>query len=393
MFSLRRTRSLFTRGLCSLLAPTLIALWPAAPANAQTAADMAVPRYDHIFVIVEENKNYAEIVEGKLAPNLAALVKRYGNATRFYSEVHPSQANYVALLGGDTFGIHDDDAFYCKPGDLRPFCYGATKPGYVDHTVHAPHLGDQLEAVGLSWKGYYEDLPAPGSDAIFAGAGGQAVTNPLEGLYAAKHSGFMNFASVQVDPNRAAHIVGFDQLDADLAAGALPNFALIIPNQCNEMHGLYFPGMPADCNAIKSALLIHRGDAEIGRLIAKLQASSAWKSNGNMAIVITFDEDSAGRRDSCCGVTPTAISNFGGGRIPTVVITNHGPRAVADDTPYNHYSLLRTMEDAFGIKQHLGHAAETDRGVVPMSKLFARRRLFGGLLGGLRAAFTSKREP
>jgi len=373
-----------------LLAAALVALSLGGPAKAQTTADAAIPRYEHIFIIVEENKNYAEIVDGRLAPNIARMAKHYGNATRFYSEVHPSEANYVALLGGDTFGIHDDDPFYCKPGDARPLCYGAAKPGYVDHTVHAPHLGDQLEAVGLRWKGYYEDLPAPGSDAVFAAAGGQLVTNPLAGLYASKHSGFMNFASVQSDPNRPAHIVGFDQLDADLASGDLPNFALIIPNQCNEMHGLYFPGMPTDCNAISSGLLIQRGDAEIGRLIAKLQASPAWRSSGNVAIIITFDEDSAGKRDGCCGVTPNAVSNFGGGRIPTIVITNHGPRGVTDDTPYSHYSLLRTMEDAFGISQHLGHASDNDHGVVPMNKLFDRLGLFDRLFQKLRAALADR---
>jgi hypothetical protein len=91
-----------------------------------------------------------------------------------------------------------------------------------------------------------------------------------------------------------------------------------------------------------------------------------------MAIVITFDEGSGGDRAGCCGVTPQAPSNYGGGHIPTIVITNHGPRGLADPTPYNHYSLLRTIEDAFGISRHLGHAAETANGVAPM------RRLFGG---------------
>jgi hypothetical protein len=69
-------------------------------------------------------------------------------------------------------------------------------------------------------------------------------------------------------------------------------------------------------------------------------------------------------------VTPDAPSNFGGGHIPTVVITNHGPRGVSDATPYNHYSLLRTIEDAFRLPEHLGHAADADKGVAAMSPLF-----------------------
>ena len=67
-------------------------------------------------------------------------------------------------------------------------------------------------------------------------------------------------------------------------------------------------------------------------------------------------------------------ANFGGGRIPTIVITNHGPRAVKDDTPYNHYSLLRTTETAFGISEHLAHAGDTQAGVVDMVPLFAVSR-------------------
>jgi hypothetical protein len=353
---------------------TALALGAVVPAaSAQTAADSRVPRYDHVVVIVEENKDYEQILAGVVAPNIARLAKAYGTATQFYSEVHPSEANYVALLGGDTFGIHDDDAYYCHAGSVQPFCDGASRPGYADHTVRAPHLGAQLEAVGLTWKGYYEDLPEPGSGAVIAGPGGKPAATPYAAYYASKHSGFMNFAQVQKDPRRAIHIVGFGQFEDDLARGALPNFALVVPNQCNEMHGLHTPGLPDGCDIVQTGPLIQRGDAEIGKLVAKLQASREWKSQGNMAIIITFDEGSGKTRDGCCGVTPGAPSNYGGGHIPTIVITNHGPRGLADDTPYNHYSMLRTLEDAFGIGEHLAHAAETDKGVVPMDKLFAVR--------------------
>ncbi len=358
-------------------------LLQAAPAFAQTRADAAVPRYAHVVVIIEENKDYQQILDGKDAPNIARLARAYGTATQFYSEVHPSEANYVALLGGDTFGINDDDAFYCKPASTAPFCYGAARPGYVDHTVTEPHLGDQLLKAGLSWKGYYEDLPAPGSDAIVAGAKGVPVASPLEAYYAVKHSGFMNFASVQADPDRARRIVGFDQLDADLAAGALPSFALIVPNQCNEMHGLPAPGVPDDCKSANVAGLIRRGDAEIGRLVKRLQATREWKSADNMAIIVTFDEGSGRTREGCCAVTPNAPSNYGGGRIPAVIITNHGPRHLTDATAYNHYSMLRTLEDAFGISKHLRHAAETDQGVVPMTPLFDARPTFGQTIARL----------
>ena len=99
-------------------------------AAARPAADRDVPRYSHIFVIIEENKNYEQILDPAMAPNISALAAAFGDATRFYGEVHPSEANYVALLGGDTFGIHDDDAYYCHAGMVDPACAGAAAPGY-----------------------------------------------------------------------------------------------------------------------------------------------------------------------------------------------------------------------------------------------------------------------
>lgn len=365
-------RLLPAAALAASLSATLAAAAPAAAGAADwTAADRAIPRYAHVFVIVEENKNYAQIMDPASAPNIAGLARRYGDAADFYGEVHPSEANYVALLGGDTFGIHDDDAFYCHAGMSDRHCGGAREPGYADHTIRAPHLGQQLEAAGLSWKGYYESLPAPGSKAVMAADPGFEDHGRNTGLYASKHSGFMNFAQVQDDPRRAEHIVDFRQLDADLASGRLPSFALIVPNQCNEMHGLHGPDLPADCVSGDDAGLIRRGDREVGELVRRIQATAAWRSAQNVAIVVTFDEGAGGARGGCCSVTPDAASNFGAGHIPTIVVTNHGPRGVRDQTPYNHYSLLRTIEDAFGLQTHLARAADTAHGVVAMAPLFA----------------------
>jgi hypothetical protein len=197
-------------------------------------------------------------------------------------------------------------------------------------------------------------------------------------MYAAKHNAFVSFRSVNREPypELAWHIVGFNQLDRDLAADTMPNYAQIIPNQCNEMHGLgEGPDIPPDCRGGDSPGVIRRGDAEIGMLVDKIMRSKVWSDPGNTAIVVTFDENNAGERSrgvqGCCGYDPKSKANFGGGHIVTIVITNHGPRHVQDPTPYNHYSLLRTTEAAFGIDEYLGHAADTDKGVVTMSPLLA----------------------
>ena len=352
------------------LAAAFVAAAPVFAADRAIDRDGAVPRYAHVFVIVEENKDYAQILDPAAAPNIAQLAKTYGDASQFFGEVHPSEGNYVALVGGDTYGIHDDDAFYCKPGMSDPACAGAMGAGYQDHTVSKPHLGDQLLKAGLTWKGYYESLPEPGSLAVTATDPAYNDGTRKTALYASKHSGFVNFASAQNASDRAEHLVGFDRLYADIADDRLPSFALIVPNQCNEMHGLSSPNAPADCQSANKAGLIARGDKVVGDLVARLQATKAWTSSDNVAIVITFDEGAGKTREGCCAVTPDAISNFGGGHIPTVVITNHGPRGLNDPTPYNHYALLRTIEDAFRLPEHLGHAADEDKGVVAMAPLF-----------------------
>ena len=336
-----------------------------AGASGAAPAAPAVPRYDHVVVVVEENKGYSTILERGLAPNLTRLAKEYGSARQMFAEVHPSEGNYVALLGGDTYGINDDDAWYCVPASARPFCSHANAPGYPAHLIDAPNLGTQLRAKGLDWRAYLEDIPQDGSDAIIST--GTATRPPA--LYAAKHTGFTNFKSTIEDPQRAEHLVGFDAWRRDLSAGALPAFSLVIPNQCNEMHGIDANegnGVPADC--ADPSGVIARGDRVAAQLVAAIQASPAWAS-GNTAIVITWDEDGgadrvAGAVHSCCVVD---AHNPGGGHIATIVITNHGPRGVSDDTPYDHYSLLRTIEDAFGL-DHLRHAG--DDAVVPMVPLF-----------------------
>jgi hypothetical protein len=322
----------------------------AAPAGnaAPSAADLHFPRYAHIFVLMDENKSDGEIVNSPDAPAITAFAHAYGYASRFYAESHPSEPNYVALVGGSTYGIVDD----------------------APHAIDAPSLATQFARAGVSWKNYNESLPKAGSLAAYA-------TDPHPSdlpadlyVYAAKHSGFIEFTSVRRDPNRAGHIVGFDRLHADLHSGAVPAFSLIIPNLCNDMHGVGEGDSPPDCR--NGHLLIRRGDRHVKSLVDEIMASPVWKQPGNAAIVVTFDEDDADGAQGCCGTNPKDPANAGGGHISTIVITNRGPRAVVDPTPYSHYSLLRTIDDAFGIHRYLQHA--NDAGVVPMTRLFAPTR-------------------
>jgi hypothetical protein len=190
------------------------------------------------------------------APAIAGLATTYGIATQMYAERHPSEPNYVALLGGDTFGIADDDAWYCVAGSTQPFCKGAGAPGFVTHLIDGPNLTTQLAAKGLDWRAYVENLPAPGSLAIVSP---ETATDP-PALYAAKHSAVTNFSSVHDDPALARKLVGFETLAADLARGNIPAFTLIVPNQCHEMHGINSPKSPPEC-AKGDDGLVRSGDA------------------------------------------------------------------------------------------------------------------------------------
>jgi hypothetical protein len=345
-----------------------------APAPNWVPRKLEMPRYAHIFVIIEENHTTDQIVPRKAAPNVTGFAQHYGYSWRFYAESHPSEPNYVAMLGGDTFGIKDDDAFWCKPKVKDAACPGAAKPNYVDHTLTAPHLGAQLAAHHLTWKGYFEDIPAAGSRAWRWPADDHAVPGKPAGLYAVKHNGFMNFRNVQDDPALAQKIVGFDVLERDLASGNVPNFAHIVPNQCNDMHGLSGPNVPADCDYRAGDKLIARGDAVAAKLVAEIMKSPFWSKAENNAIVITFDENdtehAGDHAAGCCGSDPGDPNNPGGGWIPTIVITNHGPRGLTELTPFNHYSLLRTIEDGFGISEHLGRAGDDAHRVLDMTALF-----------------------
>jgi phosphatidylinositol-3-phosphatase len=151
-------------------------------------------------------------------------------------------------------------------------------------------------------------------------------------------------------------------------------YAHIIPNQCDDMHGLFGPDVPEDCRGGET--VVRRGDAVVTQLVAAIQRSPVWTSASNAAVVITFDEGGSappGEPQGCCGSDKDNAANFGDGHIPTVVITNHGPRGKVDDTFYNHYSLLRTTEEALGMDEFLGHANNQALGVKAMTPLFAVR--------------------
>jgi len=333
--------------------------WMAGPAiGSASDANSAVPHYQHIFEIMMENTKYDQIIGNANAPIINNLANTYGLATNYYGVTHPSEPNYMANIAGDYYGVQDDNQFYCTPAlaTTDPYCGGTT----VDHTINAPTIADQLTAAGKTWKGYFQSLPpmpAP-QDLITSGPnanGPYTFKYPSNSvaLYASKHNPFLNFTGTQ---GALDNMVPDTQLTTDLANNTVPNLSYIVPDQCHDMHGT------STCS--NTDQLTAAGDAYVGATVRAIMSSSTWK-HGRNAIVITWDEDDysdvGAPGTGCCG------TNVGGGHVVTVVITNKSDDHIVDNTAYNHYSLLRTMEAAFGLPT-LGHAGD---GVVPpMVKLF-----------------------
>ena len=279
----------------------------------RVAQAVSVPAYDHVFLVIDENHNFSNIINNPAAPILNALAADYGLATSYTGVSDPSEPNYVAMLGGSDFGINSDDPYF-----------------FPGHTVNQPNLMSQLEAAGKTWKAYLQDLP-------YAGYRGYCYPGKCNGIpdsdtqYVAKHNGIVNFANLQT-PAEWIKQTPYGQLAADLAAGTVPNLSYIVADECNDMHGA--PPWCVDSGKagdVDDTFLVAQGDEFVGQTVNAITSSSVWMT-GNNAIVVTFDE-----------------GNTVNDQIYTAVIANHGPRAITDNPGYDHYSLLATLEATFGL--------------------------------------------
>jgi hypothetical protein len=314
-----------TRLMCGLVALCLVFGTSAVTVEAQTS----FPRYDHVFLVILENENSNQVVGNQNAPILNALAQDYGVATNYTGVGDPSEPNYVAMLGGDTFGINSDDPYW-----------------FPGHTVSASNLMSQLEAAGKTWRGYFQNMP-------YAGYRGECYPDKCNGipdsdtLYASKHNGIVNFANMQ-NPTEFGKMFPLRQLAADLQAGTAPSFSYIVPDECHDMHGA--PPWCVDSastGSTQQSLLIAQGDQFVGTVVNQITSSAMWQA-GNNAIVVTFDE-----------------GNTANSQILTIVITSHGPRGATDKTSFNHFSLLASLEQTFG----LGCLANSCN-AAPMTNLF-----------------------
>jgi phospholipase C len=306
-------------------------------------AGVGARTFDHVYVIVLENRSFDDALYGP-SPYLRMLSRTQGLATYYFGVSHPSLPNYIAMIAGDDFGIREN----------RPSCFASNlAPLEACHAFKGETLVDQLEAKGLTWALYAEDLPAPGSLVSESPAGEQNA------LYVQKHNPFAFFETIAKNPLRLRNMKPLDTLERDLATGP-PSFSLIVPNQCNDGHGVSTCTDPSD--------LVGRYDRFVRKIIDEIRASPHWTDRS--AIVVTFDE----------GVPPNGVSGVphfidrrriddgenGGHHVLTIVVSKCGA-PIRSAKALNHYSLLATIEDGFGVSRlRKAAAAET------MSELFVQ---------------------
>ena len=252
------------------------------------ATPRPVPSFDHVVVIVLENKVRGSVLRNAAAPAFNALAARNGVLAGYRGVTHPSVPNYLALVSGSTHGITTD-------------CTSCTVAGRS--------LADTLEASGRMWKTYAEGLPRVG------------WTGAASGRYVKRHVPFFYFRRVLARPARVRKVVPLSTLPRDLAAGRLPDFALVIPDMCHNMH---------DCP-------VSTGDAWLKRFVPPLLRSPEL---ANSVVFVVFDEsDSADPRTAALALGPSVR-----------------PGSVFRPA-MSHYGLLRTIEDAWGLPR-LGRSAQ-----------------------------------
>ncbi len=261
-----------------------------------------VPAFNHIYVIVMENKESSRIVGSKAAPYENQLIANYGLATYYYGIRHPSEPNYIAMTSGGIQGVGSD--------------------GHFD--LPAPNVFDQIEAAGRTWHVYAQNYP--GNCYTGSVASGGADGWGAAGQYARKHNPAISYTSISRNKTRCANITrlkGFDPATAD--------FEYIVPNQINDMH----------------SSSVQAGDAFLKAFVPRIIGSPAFAGS---ALFITFDEGGTDKN--------------GGGHVATIVVSS-GMTPGARYTKFaNHYSLLRTIEDAWGMP-YLGLAAKAEPLALP----------------------------
>ena len=362
-------------GLVLVSLATVAAAAPQAPppASAAPAAREPLPPIRHVVVLMLANQAYAATFGSRSAATYLAhtLPARGALLTHYYAIGHASLGNYIALVSGQAPNLATqlDCSTYSDFRASEPAldAHGQLRGSGCVYPRLVRSLPDQLEAAGLSWKAYMEDMGKnPARESATCGhvrLGATETTNLASrgDQYAAKHNPFVYFHAIIDDQARCdRHVVNLERLPEDLAnAATTANYIFITPNLCSDGH---------DAHCVNGEI---GGLAGIDRFlrtwVPRIEAAPAFLADG--MLIITFDEsDGAGTDGSsaCCGERPLPGARFqpgfngpGGGRVGAIVLSKYVKPGTVSAVPYNHYSLLRTVEAIFALP-FLGYAAEPE---------------------------------
>ena len=347
-----------------------LALVPGA-APLGTGSATATPPVRHVFVLLLENQSYeASFGPRSAAPYLARTLAAHGALlTQYYAIGHASLPNYVALISGQA----GNEATQLDCPRFEEFraaraaldAHGQLPGSGCLYPRLVPTLMDQLEAAGFTWKAYLEDMGKdPAREArtcphVAPGARETTIVATRADQYAARHNPFVYFHAIIDDAARcAAHVVGLERLPGDLdSAATTPNYSFIVPNLCNDGHDV--PCVDGRRGGLATI------DAFLAAWVPRIEQSAAFRADG--LLVITFDESDRGGAvgaAACCDERPLPGARFapgfsgpGGGLVGALVLSPFVAPGTVSAVPYNHYSLLRTVEQIFALPP-LGYAAE-----------------------------------
>jgi phosphatidylinositol-3-phosphatase len=229
--------------------------------------------------VVEENHSYSQVIGNPSMPYLNGLASKYGLATQYYADIHPSIGNYFMLTTGQIETI--DDAF--------------------QGTVTDDNIVRELVKANKTWRSYAESLPTPGY------VGGDVYP------YLKHHNPFAYFSPDVIGTSQANNIVPFSGFSSDLGSGNLPDFSFIVPNALNDAHD----------GTLATA------DQWLSTNIDPLIKSSGFQNGG--LLIIVFDES-----------VLTDLSHLGG-QVPWVVIGPQVKSGYQSTTLYQHESTLRLV--------------------------------------------------
>jgi acid phosphatase len=297
---------------------------PEAPKKAALSWPPGLPVYDHVVIVVEENKDYDEIIGNPSAPYLNSVLRAEGaNFTRMFGEEHWSQGNYFWLFSGSNQTVGFDDKV---PSAVN----------HPDYPFTTANLGSQLIARKLSFKGYAESLPAIGSTADMWSPSPKGTI-----IYARKHVPWISFANVPngntVETSSNLRFADFPKDPAKFRT--LPTVAFVVPNLEHDMHN----GEPKDS--------IPAGDRWLKE---NLDAYYQWAKKNNSLLILTFDENNDKR--SYVGLTNPFVQpkdeftrDLQNRTVTIFAGADIKPGDYAEGRGITHVNILRTLEAMYGL--------------------------------------------